>query len=149
MSPAIWFSSTIYTNFHSHKENVNVQSRVSTKVHVNTMEFRFSNLCAKAQGVVCSPTGFREITTMPNPKGSKIANRSPQIHRTRSDSLLALEVQQQILVDLETYGKDVSAAQLSGTRKICGEPGSSLNGAVRRRVGFHRNLKQEDPKECW
>lgn len=86
---------------------------------------------------------------MPLRKGQRIPNRTPQSHRTRKDGL-ELYIQQQLILDIEAFGKTLTAAQIAAKRpSLYGESGTKLNKAVRNKHFYYLTLKQNNPKEYW
>lgn len=82
-------------------------------------------------------------------KGSRINNRSPQFHRTRSDSSLDLETQQQLLLDFEAFGEEATPSKVAGFCSIYGEPKSKLNITTRTKISYYKSLKRNNPREYW
>lgn len=69
-------------------------------------------------------------------------------NRTRSDGL-DLAIQQQILLDIESFGDNASAAVVASSREIYGAKGTDLYKAVKRKYRYLTELKAEEPEEYW
>ena len=90
----------------------------------------------------------QQLTAMP-PTGKGIKYlRSPQTHRTRSDSSLDLETQQQLLLDIEAFGDEATAAGIVKTRSIY-RTSAKVDTACRTKFAYYQKLKEKDPKEYW
>ena len=85
------------------------------------------------------------------PKGSKIPNRKPQVNHTRSDSSLKVYVQQQLILDIESFGPGVPISRIAATRDIYGHPKTDPKRyiAIKNKFDRLKLLKVDDPEEYW
>jgi len=101
------------------------------------------------------PIAPKDDATMPLKKGSKIKKRTPQFLRTRADSELKIETQQQILIDLESdkFKDALPSLIIASNKHIYGDPSNpedqKLVRAVADKIRRLRERKAEDPKEYW
>lgn len=76
--------------------------------------------------------------------------RTPETHRTRSDSQLSTDIHRLLIIDVAGYKgnpKPVSIAELKPS--IYGEPGSSLRRAVCKRVAHLQKIRSNNPSDFW
>jgi len=90
--------------------------------------------------------------TMAPKKGSKFACRSPQSHHTRSDSLLSTAIQEQLVLDIERKGRDVSPSVfIQDSPEIYSEVdlGTSVYKSIKDKVRNLLILKETKPEDYW